>query len=141
MTSSTVVARLRGVSAALCVVLAACGEMAAVKGLLAVSAAVSQKYGEAPGVDLNGGHLTVMFQNSHYKDLPAPQRDAFALAVAKLAVASYPLRDSLEGVSVGFKTVTGGVGVTITKSDVPYEWKVTELAITPDSAAPAPVKP
>ena len=54
-------------------------------------------------VNLNNGHfLNIAVVNSPWKDLPAGQKNAKAIEIARLAYASYPSRSALQAVSVTF---------------------------------------
>lgn len=113
--------------------LAACGMVDEIKDLAVLSEAIGAKYGEQANISLSGAHLTVMFQNSKFADLPASDRAQFAREVAEFSYLRFPRRDSLTRISVGFKSVSGAAGFTMTRSGVPYSWPVSELKAGLDS--------
>lgn len=141
MARSNVIGSSGRTLAAFCILLVACDAFGAVKGLLVVSSAIASAYHEQANINLTGGKLTVFFENSHFADLPAHDRDTLAFSVARLAYSSYPARDSLETISVGFKSVKGAAGFTVSSTSVPYSWKVSELRTIADSLALPVVTP
>lgn len=113
---------------ALFVALAACFDMSALKDLQALSADINKQYQQPANVNLsNGGRLTVTFQNSPFEELPQLERDSLARDVARFAYSHYVRRDSLSTVSVGFQSVKGAAGFTVSRSSTPYSFDAAEL--------------
>ena len=121
----------------LAVLVAACGMVDEIKDLTVLSQAISTKYGEQANINLAGGRLSVLFLNSKFADLPAGDRAQFARDVAEFSYQKFPRRDSLTRISVGFKSVTGAAGFTMTRSEVPYSWPVSDLKLSMDSTTSA----
>jgi hypothetical protein len=121
-------------AALLALALTACGMMGDLRDLSALQTAVAKSYGETAAVNLsNGKLLTVTFQNSKFATLDGPSRSDFARGVAVFAFTQYARRDSLTSVSIGFRSVKGAGGFTLTTTDVPYSWTATELRSAADS--------
>jgi hypothetical protein len=59
----------------------------------------------------NGRFLSIGVVNSPLKALPADQRNAKALDLARIAYRSYPSRSALNGISVAFVTHRSYLGV------------------------------
>ena len=110
--------------------IAACFDMSALADLQVVASAIGQRYGQAANINLtSSGELTITFQNSPFAELPAMERDTLAREVAAFAFASYPGRENLTSVSVGFQSVHGVAGFTVSRSQVPYTWSASELRV------------
>lgn len=121
---------------ALVCVVAGCVDTAVLRDLQALVSAINTRYQAPAAVNLaSSGELTIMFQNSKYAALAPDERQAFALEVARFAVAQLGARESLRVVRVGFRSVAGVAGFTATRSEVPYSWSTAELQAMPDSEA------
>jgi hypothetical protein len=126
--------------------LAACSIVGDLRELQALSAALHKRYQDVGNININNGAvLTIMFQNSSYAALPDSERAAFARGVAEFAYASYPGREKLSTVNIGFANVKGAAGFSVTRTDVPYSWPAADLrgampdsTPTADSATAAP---
>lgn len=125
------------IGALLTLTLAACGEVAELKDILALSQAIAARYEIAPSINVsNGKVLTVTFENSKYAELPAAEREQFAREVAQFTYASFPRRDSIATIRIGFRAVKGAAGFSVTRSEVPYSWPVAELRPIADTTKP-----
>lgn len=114
----------------------ACSDVGELRDLRVLSASISTQYGTAASINLsNGARLTVTFQNSKYSELPDSSREDFARRVAQYAFAQYARRDSLTEIRVGFRSVRGAGGLSVSHSEVPYAWPRAELKAAADSAA------
>ena len=123
---------------ALVSVAAGCINTAELRDLQGLASAINSRYEAPAGVNLTtGGQLTITFQNSKYAALAPAAREAFARGVARFAVAHFPERDSLRVVRVGFQSVKGMAGFSVTRSEVPYSWSLADLRSIPDSGTPA----
>jgi len=116
--------RLVAVLAFLC---AACGEAAVMHDLLTLSGALTHRFRAQTNVHLGDGVLTVMFQNSQYGSLASGAREKFAWDAARFAYAHIPARDSVQSVNIGFVESHGGMGLTFSRTEVPYGWDAATL--------------
>jgi hypothetical protein len=114
-------------TSALAVLCAACGEMGVLKDLAKAQGSLTRRYRAQTTLNLTNGVLTVMFQNSQYDSLAAASRAGFAWDVARFAYAQLPPRDSITAVDVGFSRVRGGMGLTFSRTEVPYGWSADVL--------------
>jgi hypothetical protein len=93
---------------AILVVLASCGGVHQVMGALQDLQKVQAELAKTLGSNeisinlLNGSVLSIAVVNSPWKDLPAAEKKAKALAIARLAYSSFPSRSALTAVSVSF---------------------------------------
>jgi hypothetical protein len=80
------------------------------------------------GINLNNASLTVTFSNSAAADLSEAERVAFARRVAEYVRDHYAHFDTLDGIAVGFATVTKTGPMTFRKTTVPYRFAPRDLA-------------
>lgn len=121
--------------------LTACDMMGDMRELSALQTALVKRYGETTDVGLsNRDRLTVTFENSKFAKLEGTSRSDFARGVAAFVFTHYPKRDSISSISVGFRSVLGVPGFTLTKTDAPYSWTAAELRAAADSARRDSVK-
>lgn len=114
--------------------LTACGMMGDVRELSALQTALAKRYGETTDVGLsNREQLTVTFENSKFANLEGTSRPDFARGVAVFVFTRYPQRDSLSSIRVGFRSVMGVPGFTLTRTEAPYSWTAAELRAAADS--------
>ena len=114
--------------------LTACGMMGDVRELSALQTALAKRYGETTNVGLsNREQLTVTFENSKFATLQDSSRSDFARGVAVFVFTEYPQRDSLSSIRVGFRSVLGVPGFTLTRTEAPYSWTAAELRAAADS--------
>lgn len=78
-------------------------------------------------VNLSSTRLTVIFQNSRVADLPEADRAMVARRVAEYVRGHYPAEKRLESIDVGFTSVRGGGGFSISTSNVPYRFAASDL--------------
>ncbi len=74
----------------------------------------------------NSAYLTIVFTNSPVADLSEPEQSAFARRVAEYVRDHYARYDQLRSIDVGFASVKG-VGVTFTRTRIPYRFTPGEL--------------
>ena len=74
----------------------------------------------------NSAYLTIVFTNSPVADLSEPEQSAFARRVAEYVRDHYARYDQLRSIAVGFASVKG-VGVTFTRTRIPYRFTPGEL--------------
>jgi hypothetical protein len=86
----------------------------------------------------NSAYLTVTFSNAPIADQPEAEQAAFARRVAEYVRDHYAHYDQLQSIQVGFASVKG-VGITFTRTRVPYRFTPSELG-PPQApkATPAP---
>lgn len=86
----------------------------------------------------NSAYLTVTFSNAPIADQPEAEQAAFARRVAEYVRDHYARYDQLQGIQVGFASVKG-VGITFTRTRVPYRFTPRELGPPrPPKATSAP---
>ncbi len=99
-----------------------------------LASGIAKEFGE-PNVYVNISNtaLTVTFTNSKLADLPEGERAETARNVATYVRDHYPGYAALSQVNVGFKSQSGGAGITVSKSSVPYSFATSDLGPGPDS--------
>ncbi len=74
----------------------------------------------------NSAYLTVTFSNAPIADQPEAEQAAFARRVAEYVRDHYAHYAQLQSIQVGFASVKG-VGITFTRTRVPYRFTPSEL--------------
>ena len=74
----------------------------------------------------NSAYLTIVFTNSPVADLSEPEQSVFARRVAEYVRDHYARYDQLRSIDVRFASVKG-VGVTFTRTRIPYRFTPSEL--------------
>jgi hypothetical protein len=114
--------------------LSACRVLGDVRDVSALQRAIAAQYGEITVINLSNGELGIIFENSKYAALTGSDRDKFVRGVADFAFANYARRDSLSVLSVGFNSVIGAGGLSVTASEAPHSWAARELRAAMDSS-------
>ncbi len=98
------------------------------KDLLSLQQGLAREFEtSAIGVNLNNSaYLTVTFSNAPIADQPEPEQAAFARRVAEYVRDHYARYDQLQSIQVGFASVKG-VGITFTRTRLPYRFTPSEL--------------
>jgi hypothetical protein len=136
---------LQTVLLAVLVVLASCSGVHQVLGTLQDLQKVQGELEKALGyneirVNLNNSHfLNIAVVNSPWRELPADQKNAKAVEIARLAYGSYPSRSALSAVSVTFAVHRTYVGFfNYDDSGDSYGFEIPQLtAESPTSPAVA----
>ena len=121
------------------VVAAALG-CADLKGILSLQRGLAREFQtSAVGVNLhNSAYLTVTFSNAPIAEQPEHEQAMFARRVAEYVRDHYAHYERLQSIQVGFASVEG-VGITFTRTRVPYRFTPSELGPPrPAKAASAP---
>ena len=107
-------------------VLLGCGDL---KDIFSLQRGLAQEFQtNAINVNLsNSAYLTIVFSNSAAASLPDSERAVFARRVAEFVRDHYPQYQQLSSISVGFASVRGGGGFSISRTDVPYRFTPAEL--------------
>jgi hypothetical protein len=128
--------------AALTLTAAAACTFGEVKGMIAVSTAISTKYKVPAKVSLaNQLRLEITMPNSSYATAPDADAEKFARDVALTAYAAYAQHDSLQAIAVGFKPKAGTSVDSLSHMGVPYVFSIAILKAASDSAAAHGAKP
>lgn len=116
--------------------LPACQGLEDMKGLLVDLQGLQQgliRELDEPGVNVNATNdmLSVVLVNSKLAALPEPERERLARRIAEFVRAHYKRYATLSAISVGFKTSTGGMGLTVSSTNVPYLFRTADLGAAP----------
>ena len=114
----------------------ACGD---IKALLALQQDLMREFQTSSvKVSLGSSRLTVVFVNSPNADLPESDRAIFARRVAEFVRDHYGAFDQLQSLRVGFETVHGVGGFSVSSSRIPYEFTPSDLGSRKKSEPPGP---
>jgi hypothetical protein len=104
----------------------ACGDL---KELLVLQQDLAREFPNSSiNVSLHGSNdLTVVFANSSNAELSEGDRAAFARRVAEYVRDHYIPYEQLQRIRVGFATVRGGGGFSLSTTSVPYAFTTGEL--------------
>lgn len=117
----------RSLAIAAILVTAGCAD---IRDMMKLSTAMREHYHMPASINLNNGsHLAITFQNVPVESLKLDSAgvEGFARGVATFAKDHYPRAAQLEDVTVGFATVSSTGPLTLTRTDPPHRYRMSEL--------------